>query len=291
LKYYILKVDPKKNMLFNPEESIDFNGNTGPFIQYTHARIRSLFRKAEESELDLKDIGKMYDFKAGDVIVPNPDLKAEYAYNGEINITKVFGSSVKFDITGFYTYLDNAMVRREYTVNGQDSIIYNGEMSKVFALQNAADAFVYGINAGLEIKLPEGFGISGRYNYQFGEEEMEDGTTSRSRHSAPSFGYAKLTYNANRLDMQFSAVFNGKIDHKDMNIEEQQKTSIYAADKDGNPYVPSWTILNFKAMYRLTDMWTISAGLENITDRRYRTYSSGISAPGRNMVLSLIANF
>lgn len=48
LKYFILKVDPKKTMLFNPEESIDFNGNTGPFIQYTHARIRSLFRKATE---------------------------------------------------------------------------------------------------------------------------------------------------------------------------------------------------------------------------------------------------
>ena len=50
LKYFILKVDPKKNRLFNPEESIDFNGNTGPFIQYTHARICSIIRKAEEKE-------------------------------------------------------------------------------------------------------------------------------------------------------------------------------------------------------------------------------------------------
>jgi arginyl-tRNA synthetase len=48
LKYFILKVDARKNMLFNPEESIDFNGNTGPFIQYTHARIRSILRKSEE---------------------------------------------------------------------------------------------------------------------------------------------------------------------------------------------------------------------------------------------------
>ena len=47
LKYFILKVDARKNMLFNPEESIDFNGNTGPFIQYTYARIRSILRKAE----------------------------------------------------------------------------------------------------------------------------------------------------------------------------------------------------------------------------------------------------
>jgi arginyl-tRNA synthetase len=53
LKYFILKVDPKKNMMFNPEESIDFNGNTGPFIQYTHARIQSVLRKAEESGLKI----------------------------------------------------------------------------------------------------------------------------------------------------------------------------------------------------------------------------------------------
>jgi arginyl-tRNA synthetase len=53
LKYFILKVDPKKNMMFNPEESIDFNGNTGPFIQYTHARIQSVLRKADESGLKI----------------------------------------------------------------------------------------------------------------------------------------------------------------------------------------------------------------------------------------------
>jgi arginyl-tRNA synthetase len=56
LKYFILKVDPKKNMLFNPEESIDFNGNTAPFIQYTHARIKSLLRKAEENKVAFKEV-------------------------------------------------------------------------------------------------------------------------------------------------------------------------------------------------------------------------------------------
>ncbi len=53
LKYFILKVDPKKTMLFNPEESVDFNGNTGPFIQYTYARIRSLMRKAVASDIEV----------------------------------------------------------------------------------------------------------------------------------------------------------------------------------------------------------------------------------------------
>lgn len=55
LKYFILKVDPTKNMLFNPEESIDFNGNTAPFIQYTHARICSLLRKADEQQLPWRE--------------------------------------------------------------------------------------------------------------------------------------------------------------------------------------------------------------------------------------------
>lgn len=53
LKYFILKIDPRKNMMFNPKESIDFNGNTGPFIQYTYARICSVLRKAAEAGIDI----------------------------------------------------------------------------------------------------------------------------------------------------------------------------------------------------------------------------------------------
>lgn len=62
LKYFILKVDPRKNMLFNPSESIDFNGNTGPFIQYTYARIRSVLRKASEAGFEL-GVSKITDYE------------------------------------------------------------------------------------------------------------------------------------------------------------------------------------------------------------------------------------
>jgi arginyl-tRNA synthetase len=65
LKYYILKVDPKKNMTFNPKESIDFNGNTGPFIQYTYARIQSVFRKAEQMNIKANP-GNLQDNAAGE---------------------------------------------------------------------------------------------------------------------------------------------------------------------------------------------------------------------------------
>lgn len=59
LKYFILKVDPRKNMTFNPRESIDFNGNTGPFIQYTYARVQSIFRKAKEKGIDISSINNL----------------------------------------------------------------------------------------------------------------------------------------------------------------------------------------------------------------------------------------
>ncbi len=94
LKYFLLKVDPRKNMLFNPEESIDFNGNTGPFIQYTYARIRSVLRKAPEfdpmatpagvpNEKEAQLIRKIDDFR--NVVAEagkncSPALIANYAY-------------------------------------------------------------------------------------------------------------------------------------------------------------------------------------------------------------------
>ena len=76
-----------------------------------------------------------------------------------------------------------------------------------------------------------------------------------------------------------------------MATEEQGKDEIYAKDANGNNYSPAWYTLNVKAMYDLTENFAVSAGIENLTDQRYRPYSSGISAPGRNFILTLRANF
>lgn len=73
--------------------------------------------------------------------------------------------------------------------------------------------------------------------------------------------------------------------------EEQAKDYLYAKDIDGKPYSPSWTIYNVKAMYKVSKNLVASAGIENLTDVRYRPYSSGICAAGRNVVLSLRAGF
>ncbi len=238
---------------------------------------------------NVDDMGKVFDFASGEVVVPNTSLKAEYAYNGELGISRIFGDLVKLDFTGFFTYLDQAMVRRSFQVNGQDSIRYDGLMSKVYAIQNAAYGTVIGFNAGIEIKLLSGFGLTSRYNYQLGREEMDNGEISRSRHAAPAFGVTRLSYQKDKLQMEFNLMYSAEVSYLNLNQEEKQKPVIYAKDTDGNPYSPSWFTLNFKAMFQFHPNISVSAGLENITDQRYRPYSSGLAAPGRNFILSVKA--
>jgi hemoglobin/transferrin/lactoferrin receptor protein len=252
--------------------------------------IRANFGTAFRSP-NVDDIGKVFDSEPGSVTVPNPDLEAEYAYNFDIGIAKVFGDMVKLDISAYYTILQNAMVRRDFQLNGQDSIMYDGEMSKVQAIQNAAVANVYGVQAGIEIKLPAGFMLISDLNYQVGEEELDDGSKSPSRHAAPLFGVSRLRYQYRDLTLEFNAMYQGTRSFDDLPVEEQGKDEIYAKDANGNNYSPAWYTLNLMAMVKLTETFSISGGLENLTDQRYRPYSSGISGPGRNFVLSLRADF
>jgi len=236
---------------------------------------------------NVDDVGKVFDSEPGSVVIPNPDLKAEYAYNAEVGMARIFGKSVKIDLTGYYTILDNAMVRRDFALDGKDSIIYDGNLSGVQAVQNAAVAYVYGVQAGLEVKLPGGFGFSTQFNYQKGVEELDNGETSPSRHAAPWFGTTRLTYKASKLNLQVYATYSSQVTYENLSEEARGAAYLYAADPNGNPYAPSWYTLNVKALYQITDNLSASVGLENLTDQRYRPYSSGVTASGRNFILSM----
>jgi len=240
---------------------------------------------------NVDDIGKVFDSEPGSVVVPNPDLKAEKAYNLELGMAKVFNEHLKIDITGYYTHLIDAMVRRDFTINGLDSISYSGELSKVQAIQNASHAYVWGIQAGFELKILKHFLLTSTLNYQKGEEELDNGEKSPLRHAAPLFGTAHLTYKYTNLRTDLYLNYNGTISNDELAKEEKSKTHIYAMDENGNPYSPKWFTLNFKVSYIFNNLISLTAGIENITNERYRTYSSGISSPGRNFIISTKINF
>lgn len=238
---------------------------------------------------NVDDLGKVFDSEPGAVVVPNPDLAPEYAVSWDLGVAHMLNQKLKIDLSGYFTRLDNALTRRDFTLNGATEIIYDGVLSRVQAIQNAAEAEVYGIHTGIELKLPSGFELTSDFNWQKGTEEMEDGTTSPARHAAPWFGATRLWFRAQNFMVQGYAQYSGGFSHDQLAIEERAKTEIYALDAQGNPYAPAWQTFNLKAQYSLDEHIDLIAGVENITDQRYRTYSSGISAAGRNLILALRA--
>lgn len=240
---------------------------------------------------NVDDMGKVFDSEPGAVTVPNPDLRSEYAWSADAGLTAIIWEKLKIDVNGYYILLTDAMVRRDYRLNGQDSILYEGTLHKVQAIQNAAYVRVAGLQLGIECLLPAGFTIGGDVNIQRGEEEMDDGTKSAARHAAPFFSVARLGWRHKGVRIEVNTMYQGAVSYDRLAIEERGKKEIYASDSNGQPWAPAWYTLNMKSSWMVTKYLTLGVGVENITDRRYRPYSSGISGAGRNMVLSLQARF
>jgi len=240
---------------------------------------------------NVDDVGKVFDSEPGSVVVPNPDLKPEYAYNYELGANLNFDNVVRIEMAGYLTDLKNAMVRRDFSIGGQTEIDYQGEPSQVQAIQNAATARLYGFEVGLEVNFCEALMLTSQYNITDGYEETENGVRSPVRHAAPQFGNAHLIWNRGRIKIDAFAEYNGQFDFEDLAISQQNNDFLYAKDANGNPYSPSWYTLNIAGSIELTRSLNLNAVLENITNQRYRTYSSGIAAPGTNLIMAATFTF
>jgi hemoglobin/transferrin/lactoferrin receptor protein len=241
---------------------------------------------------NIDDVGKVFDSQPGSVMVPNPELKPEYAYNAEIGFAGNLSKSVIIDVAGYYTLLDNAIVRGPYTFNGEDSIYYDDTLSRVFALQNNSEVKVWGMQTSLTIDFTRKLQFFTVINLQKGKEQFpEDGKYYSPTHVAPAFGSTQLKYSNDKLQVVLYANYNGEISYENLALTERADSHLYAKDENGNPYAPAWTTFNLKGSYKFTEFLTLDAGLENIFDTRYRPYSSGISAPGRNFIGTLRVRF
>ena len=235
---------------------------------------------------NIDDIGKVFDSEPGSVVVPNQNLKAEYAYGAELGLKLNFDNVCIVDMATYYTFLDNALVRSDFTLNGDSQIIYDGELSDVQAIQNASKERIYGFEAGIQFKLSNNLKLVSQYNVIGGVQE-NNGLELPVRHVAPNFGNTHVVWQKNKLQIDAFLEYNDELSFDQLAPSEQSKDFIYALDSNGNPYAPSWYSLNLRTQYQLSKEATITASLENITDQRYLTYSSGIAAPGRNLILSL----
>ena len=236
---------------------------------------------------NLDDVAKVFDSEPGNVVVPNNNLKPEYLYNIDFSAEKYFGNIFVVSATAFYSYLKNAMVRGDFTLNGNDSIWYDGEMSKVQAVINAGYANIYGVSGKLFINIFPSLGFKVKANYIKGYDD----NGNPLRHVSPLFGKMSVEYEYKRLKMELYTFYNGKISYKNLPPSERKKTHLYVKDENGNPYSPAWFTLNFKGSYKFNKQVLLTAGIENILDKRYRPYSCGITAPGFNAMAALKISF
>ncbi len=138
LKYFLLKVDARKNMLFNPEESIDFNGNTGPFIQYTYARIRSILRKAADMDLDYRHLPAAVpalSTKEEEIVARVAEFAAVVRQAGQDYSPSVIANYC-YDLTKEYNqfYHDYSVLREEDEAKRQFRLVLSANVAKVIRL-------------------------------------------------------------------------------------------------------------------------------------------------------------
>lgn len=262
-------------IVFRPSEGWQLNGN-----------ISTGYRMP-----NVDDIGKLFENAPGNITVPNPDLTPEYAWNFEAGVVKSITNKFRMELNAFHTILNDAIVRRPATFNGQDSIIFNGVKSRVEALQNVAKATVSGFQASVEFYFTNSLSLQTHANWISGKE-TDDVKNEQVplRHAPPFYGSTLLRYRLKKIFVEASAQYNSEIENADLAPSEQAKTDIYATDADGKPYSPGWYTLNLKASYQVTKNFQVTAGWENITNQRYRSYSSGIVAAGSNFIISLRAS-
>ena len=216
-----------------------------------------------------------------EITIPNPDLDSEKVWNNELTI-EYRQPRFSFGLTGYVTLLTDAIVRENFHLpDGSAIYISRGDSLQVTANTNAASGSIKGLSAQLELKLTPQLLLSSGINFQSGESKDANGTKSPLGHIPPTFGRASLSYNMKQLELQANWRFNlwkriedfgGSVDNPDL------------ATVDGSP---AWHNIGITAQYHLNESIKIGGGVDNILDHHYRPFSSGLSAPGRHVVVSI----
>lgn len=187
----------------------------------------------------------------------------------------------------YSTQFRDAIVTDAFTLNGQSSVIYDGESSKILANQNKRNANIWGFTTTLNANLTKDFIASASFNYTKGTIKAESAKKDTPLdHIPPKFGRFSIKYINSKLNLETFVLWNGWKHIKDylLNGEDNEQ---YATPKG----MPSWKTLNLRASYQFIENWSVQTGIDNVFDLQYRTFASGINAPGRNIFVTLRGGF
>jgi hemoglobin/transferrin/lactoferrin receptor protein len=261
------------------------NGNIGLLIKPQKDLKFSLNFASGFRAPNVDDLSKVFESVPGNVIVPNPNLKPEKTYTGELSVEKTFDKSFTISATGYYTLYKNALTVQPTQFEGQDSILFDGRTSRVTSTVNAGEAYLYGFEGRMVGNLNEFLSIVGTINYTYGRIKT-DTTDYPLDHIPPIFGKLGLNFTKDKFRSEFFVNYSGWKRLKDYNLVGEDNYA-YATIHG----MPSWYTLNARLNYQLAKSLSLQIACENILDQNYRVFASNISAPGRNFIFTLRNNF
>ena len=262
------------------QNNVALTGNVGlVYVSNKNIRLSALLSSGFRSP-NVDDLTKVFDTKAGYVVVPNKDIKPERTYNAEISFSQSL-SKFSYGFSVYYTKFINAIVVDKFLFNGQSTISFQGVVSDVYAPQNKAAAHIFGFNVSASLKLTSTLKADATYTYTYGRYNNNNIIIPLD-HIPPTFGKVALQHQSKKFYLQLNSLFNGwkKIEDYNLNGEDNEQY----ATKDG---MPNWMILNLQSSFSLSKNVNLNLGVENIFDKNYRYFASGISAAGRNFIVTL----
>lgn len=228
---------------------------------------------------NVDDYGKIFE-KDGFVVVPNADLKSEYIYSADVTLERnLLDKKLKISATPYFTYLTNAIVRRDTILSGSNQFFIEGDFATVQTNKNASEATIYGLSSQVRYLISTHWLASATYNYTYGQDLTDDVAMA---HIAPEFGKVSIEYQKGRVKAEAYTMY-----------ASQKKLDRYGPGTTDNLIeaviigTPAWKTFNLRTSTKISKTVVLQIAVENILDTHYKAFASGLSAPGRNVIMSL----
>lgn len=237
---------------------------------------------------NIDDVGKIRENK-GQLIVPNPMLYPEYAYNFELGLTKYFKKPNNyFSIRGYSTLISRHIGRDFYTIfadkttPNEKTIIYGGQEVITFSNNNLGDRYILGTSFDGNINFTKNISLKGNINII---EALKNEQYGPLPSISPIFGNSELTFKKESWFASLRYQFSGKKNPEDYSLGGEDgldETPVISYAENIYAGTPKWSELSLLAQYQWSKKIYVRFGIDNIFDIHYKNFGSGISSPGRN---------
>ena len=304
-KYSLEALFSKANPWKLPYQLISFATTTPSYdLGLTQQLKKGLLLKASVNQAyrnpNVDDMTKVFDSKPGaKLLVPSADLKAEQSTTVDLGVLWRKDRSFAIEAGVFSSAVKNLLLDQPGTLNGEDSLLYDGRMTPVYQLKNVALGEISGMYLNAKVRLVKELWFSGSLTQTQGIYRLNEVADEQPLdHIPPLYGQASLRWNGQGWFAEAQCLFNGMKkaeDYSSSGEDNQDKQPIGLADINGDGkadgFNPAWQCWNIRGGYQHRSGLSAALAIENLLDLHYRYFASGMSAAGRSVNLSITYQF